>query len=527
MKERLKLFGLSALVLVLALCGCGKASHSESGRGSESRSDSKASFQSKFKPAAGETNSHFWGDFKESRVPSKEKPQEADKRREVLDKQQEARRSAKQISDQQEQARQAIEKSTTLIQGVYDEYHNRFLKAQAAVAEAERKVQSAMPEEMKTGTMPVPPQVVEKFKNLQYGLNECRAADSKLQKRVNELLEKAREADKLTAQDKETTEKLCQLANEIASEYAALDGGGAEKWLKDARSKVSGLEKRADTYSREAVEKIENVIRERAEEDAKKAAAEKAAVEKAAVEKAAAEERHKELVAKEQAKAQETFDGLLDEIRGLKWERCTSRLTRRREQMKTREGEAAVDSMLKKIAFMEGVHKHFIKQAKDFRFKGRRGTLLATVTDVDDKALTIQKMKYERGNYVPDKKVTRVTWEDFYALKDQEGKYIDFKGQFLGYMDQFIRELVIEGCERYNAKLSIRERSDHMLGVALTLKLFLGDKPGVDKLIPDLVKEAVTEKNENEKRKGFGPNRKWAAQWFPDVELPEADDVEE
>ena len=66
-----------------------------------------------------------------------------------------------------------------------------------------------------------------------------------------------------------------------------------------------------------------------------------------------------------------------------------------------------------------------------------------------------------------------------------------------------------------------------MLGVALTLKLLLGDKPGVDKLIPDLVKEAVAEKNENEKRKGFGPNRKWAAQWFPDIELPEAEDVEE
>lgn len=555
--------------------------------------------------------------------------------------------TSKQIADQQSKARQELEKSTKLIQGAYDEYHRRFLKAQAAVAEAARKVQKAMPEEMKSAadgvftppptdellkaiastnvvaavaapppaaaekpatntvaaasaekkgeaktddkgkkeaakstpkevdkeaeaekalaeaeakaegkevkepeknedqpsddtkkdapaaeeqaaeeakpaevakpTMPLPP-VVKKYKALWEDLCKCQTADIKLHKRVNELFEKAREAEKLTAQDKETTDALAQLANDLGSGYSALEGGGAEKWLKDARSKVGSLEKRAANYSKEAIEKIENVIRRRAE-----AAAKKAAAEKAAAEKAAAEERHKELIAKEQEKAQEVFDGLLDEIKGLKWERCTDRLTRRRAQMETREGTNAVDSAIQRIAFMEGVHKHFTKYAKGFRFKGKKGALLATVTEVDEKGLTFQKMKYERGKYVPDKKVTRVTWEDFYALKDQERKYSDFKGQFLGFMNQFINELVVDG--RENTKISARDRSDHMLGVALTLKLLLGDKPGVDKRIPELVKEAVTEKNENEKRKGFGPNRKWAVQWFPEVELPEAEDL--
>ena len=139
---------------------------------------------------------------------------------------------------------------------------------------------------------------------------------------------------------------------------------------------------------------------------------------------------------------------------------------------------------------------------------------------------------------MPDKKPTRVAWEDFYALKDQERKYSDFSGQdgkgkgkgkgegtgmFLGFMNQLINELVVDG--RENTKISARDRSDHMLGVALTLKLLLSDRDGVDKFIPVLVKEAVTEKNENEKRKGFGPNRKWAVQWFPEVELPEAEDL--
>ena len=162
------------------------------------------------------------------------------------------------------------------------------------------------------------------------------------------FVEKAREAENLKDQDKETTEKLSQLANDLASAYSALGGGGAEKWLKDARIKGRGLERKAANYSKESIEKIENVIKKKAEEDAKKAAAEKAAAEKAA-----AEERHKELIAKERAKAQEAFDDLLDEIKGLKWDRCTSRLTRRREQMKTREGEAAVDGALKMIGKVE------------------------------------------------------------------------------------------------------------------------------------------------------------------------------
>ena len=461
--------------------------------------------------AAEESKRPFWEAFNETRSPSKEKLREANKSREILDVQLKARRT--------------IEQSTQLIQGVYDEYHKRFLKAQAAVAEAARKVQKAMPEEMKTGTIPEPP-FVKKYDALWEDLCKCQAADIKLHERVNELFEKAREADKLTAQDKETTDALAQLANDLASAYSALDGGGAEKWLKDARSKVGSLEKRAAGYSKEAIEKIENVIKRRAEEEAKKAAAEKAA----------AEERHKELIAKEQAKAQEAFDNLLDEIKALKWERCTSRLTRKRDQMETREGKNAVDGALKKIAFMEGVQKHFIKYAKGFRFKSKKGTLLATVTEVDDKALTIQKMKYDKGKYVPDKKPTRVAWEDFYALKDQERKYSDFSGQdgkgkgkgegtgmFLGFMNQLINELVVDGREK--TKISVKDRSDHLLGVALTLKLLLGDKPGVDKFISTLVKEAVTEKNENEKRKGFGPNRKWAVQWFPDVELPEIEDL--
>ena len=122
------------------------------------------------------------------------------------------------------------------------------------------------------------------------------------------------------------------------------------------------------------------------------------------------------------------------------------------------------------------------------------------------KTLTIQKAKYEKGKPVPDKE-TRVDWDRFYGLKEKI---------YLNYMNQFINELVMKGRER--TKIGPKEWSEHMLGAALTLQYLYGEEKGVDKFIPVLVKKAV---------KDFGPCRKWAAKWFPDVELPDAEDAVE
>ena len=346
---------------------------------------------------------------------------------------------------------------------------------------------------------------MKKFDKLWEDACQYRAADIRFHGRMRKLLEMAKAADALTDQNNETTENLAKLANDLVEEYNRIKG---EKWLMDARLKVRGIDARARTYREDAVKKINLAVERRARAEAEKRAAE----EKAAAEAAAAE-KLKEQVAEEQAKAQEAFDELARDLKRIDWERCTRQLTRLHDGMKTKEGRDAAEAQLKKIAFMEGMQKHFAKSAKGFRFKGKRGNLLAVVSDVNEKALTFQKMKYEKGKYVPDTKATRVSWEDFYALKDQEKRYGDFKGQFLGYMNQFINELVIKG--RENAKLSVRERSEYMLGAALTLQYLYGEEKGVDKFIPVLVKKAVGD---------FGPCRKWAAKWFPDVELPEAED---
>ena len=361
-------------------------------------------------------------------------------------------------------------------------------------APAEEPADEAKPAEEAKPTIALPP-AVKKFDKLWEDACQYRAADIMFQGRMRKLLEKAREAESLTAKDNATTEKLAQLANELVEEYNKIKG---EKWLLDARMKVRGVEARARTYREDAIKKINLAVERRARAEAEKRAAE----EKAAAEAAAAE-KLKELVEEGQAKAQEEFDGLARDLKRIDWDRCTRQLTRLRDGMKTREGKDAVEVQLQKVKVMEGMQKHFAKHADKFVFKDRRGQVLAIVMKVDDKTLTIQKAKYEKGKPVPDKE-TRVDWDRFYGLKEKI---------YLNYMNQFINELVMKGRER--TKIGPKEWSEHMLGAALTLQYLYGEEKGVDKFIPVLVKKAV---------KDFGPCRKWAAKWFPDVELPDAED---
>ena len=184
----------------------------------------------------------------------------------------------------------------------------------------------------------------------------------------------------------------------------------------------------------------------------------------------------------------------------LEWERCKRQLTRLQESMKTFEGKEAVGFQLHKIECMEGMHKHFIKNAAGFKFRVPRP---AKITNVDDKAFMLQRSKLVNGKSTPEKDA-RVEWWRFYGLKEKE---------YLFYMNDLINELVMKGRERKKVSSPL-EWSDLMLGAALTLQYFYSEEKGVDKFIPVLVKKAVKE---------FEPCRKWAKNWFPNVELEEAE----
>ena len=355
---------------------------------------------------------------------------------------------------------------------------------------AEENAAEEKPAEDDIPPLQLPPSV-KNFQKLWEDVYQFRAADIKFHGSMLKILELAKGADKLTGQDEDTAQKAIQLANDLVDKYNTLKN---EKWLTDARRKLLGIDARARTIRDEAVKKTKLAVerRERAVAE-KKAAEEKAAAEKAAAEKL------KETIEEERKKAQDGFDEIIRDLKRIDWERCIKHLTRLKEGMTTRDGKLAAEDQIKKVKFMEGMHKYFIKHAEKFVFRDRRGTVLAIVMKADDKTLTIQKAKYVKGKPVPDKE-KREDWSRFYGLKERV---------YLNNMNQFINELVLKGRERKRISSPL-EWSEHMLGAALTLHYLYGEEKGVDKFIPELVKKAV---------KDFEPCRKWAAKWFPEVEL--------
>ena len=362
-------------------------------------------------------------------------------------------------------------------------------------AEEEKKDDEAE----KPSAPPLPPlqlpPSMNNFTKLWEDVDQYHAADIKFHGSMLKILDMAKEAELLKGQDEATADQLVKIANDLVDAYNRLKG---EKWMTNARRKLQGVDARARNFRDDAVKKITLAVERRARAEAER----KAAEEKAAA-AAAAAERQKALIEEEKQKAQTGFDEIMYDLKRIAWESCTKRLTRLRDSMKTREGKTAVEDQLKKVKFMEGVQKHFVKNAEKFVFKNSRGTVLAVVTKVDNAALTSQKAKYVKGKVEPDKE-KRVEWDRFYGLKEKE---------HLGYMDQLITRLIVNGRER--TKIGPLEWSEHMIGAALTLKYLYGEKEGVDKVIPRLVKKAVKE---------FEPCRKWAVKWFPEIELEEPEE---
>ena len=336
------------------------------------------------------------------------------------------------------------------------------------------------------------PMIVKSFTKIWEDMCQCRAADIKFHGRMTEILILAESAKGMTAQDDETTSKIINLSNDLVERFNKLN---TEKWLTDAMRKSHDLARRCRTYTDDAVRKLKQIVEKRDRQLAELRAKE----EKAAAEAAAAEKR-KQDIADERQKAIAEFEPVIRDAKRLDWDRCKKQLTRLQESMKTFEGKEAVGFQLHKIECMEGMQKHFIKHGAGFKFKAPRP---AMITKVDDKAFMLQKYKMVKGKSAPEKEA-RVEWWRFYGLKEKE---------YLFYMNQLINELVMRG--RENKKVSSPlEWSDLMLGAALTLQYFYSEEKGVDKFIPVLVKKAVKE---------FEPCRKWAKNWFPNVELEEAE----
>jgi hypothetical protein len=170
-------------------------------------------------------------------------------------------------------------------------------------------------------------------------------------------------------------------------------------------------------------------------------------------------------------------------------------------EMTTFEGKDAMRTQLKKVECMKALHKHFIAKAKGFQFKDVKNPRIVTavVTAANADSITIQNQRQVRGKPVPDGDPKKLDWKRFFG-----------KQEYVGYMNQMINQLVMNG--RETVRTSARPWSEQMFGAALTLQLLYSEVEGATEFAPTLVKKAAAD---------FEPSRKWAKRMFPEVDVGE------
>ena len=318
-----------------------------------------------------------------------------------------------------------------------------------------------------------------------------RASNMRVQAHVIKLLQLAETVNGMTAEDKETVEKIGELSHLLKEGLGSLR---AEKFVELTQRRAGDFHRKAGTLVKAAQMQIARA-KAKAEQAAKEAA-EKAAKEEA--EAKAAEER-KAKIEEETALAQSTFDGLVGlRLKTLDWDRAQKELQRVMGEMTTLEGKDAMRTQQKKVDCMKALHQLFISKAKGFQFKSGRA-VTATVADADAKSITIQGLRTVRGKSVADGDPKKLDWTRFFGKKE-----------YVGYMNQLINQLVMNG--RETIKTSARAWSEQMFGAALALQLLYSEVEGAAEFAPTLVKKAAAD---------FEPSRKWAKKMFPEIDVGE------
>jgi len=328
------------------------------------------------------------------------------------------------------------------------------------------------------------PQAVVKFAELWNDVMVCRAADIQVQGHVQLIHKLAAQADEIKGGTWADAQALARISAEVLEAH---DKMKSLRCVEQAQRKASVIRTSSQTLVNTVTIQLANA------KAAATAKAEREAEKKAREDKAKAEKEERERLKEEEPKAAAAkFEELAGSLlKTLEWERALKQLRPMADTCKTPEGRDEVRSQVHKVECMQGMHDHFIKNAKGFKFKDG-----SVVLSVDAKQLTIQKLKSVRGRMEPDK-VVKIEWTRFYG-----------RTEYVRYMNDLINALVIKG--RETTKIGPLPWSRHMLGAALTLKYLYTEVAGAEQMAPVLVKTAVKE---------FSESAKWAAKWFPDVEL--------
>ena len=104
-----------------------------------------------------------------------------------------------------------------------------------------------------------------------------------------------------------------------------------------------------------------------------------------------------------------------------------------------------------------------------------------------------------RGKAVAAGDPKKLDWTRFFGKKE-----------YVGYMNQMINQLVMNG--RETVKTSARAWSEQMFGAALALQLLYSEIEGAAEFAPKLVQKAAAD---------FEPSRRIAKKMFPDIDVGE------
>jgi hypothetical protein len=170
----------------------------------------------------------------------------------------------------------------------------------------------------------------------------------------------------------------------------------------------------------------------------------------------------------------------------------------------TQEGRDEIKMFQKRVEMMEGFQRQLINKAKGTSILMQRGNQKIEVTFANKDGLQWNVARKVKGQFDKGKDY-KARWENFY--QKTENRML---------MKYLMAKLVVQGQDDSRTRQSPMAWSNSMLGAAMTMQMFMADDPQVD-YATTIVKKAV---------EGFEPCRKYAAKFFPDVDLGAAPEAE-
>ena len=244
-----------------------------------------------------------------------------------------------------------------------------------------------------------------------------KSAAALAERKLQEIEQKAKEAEQFTQVTKQDTEAIANLNNELVRYINSL---GNESAFTEAPRKVSQLRRTLESVKTEVASLIEIKRREAIEAEKQKQAEEEA--EKKRQEKEAYEKK----VAEERARVVEAEEASVEELRQLKFREVFRALRELKENLETPEAQDTASVAIDRVTRIKDFHEYLVSAVPGF--KSARGW---SVDSADARSLTVG------GRKIP--------WVDVYKER-------------LDIVGELINELAAN--PENTKKLSLRERHD-------------------------------------------------------------------